>query len=41
MKKIREETDKMIEVYCKNPEGNEGLYDEIERKIQQIKDTKM
>ena len=41
VKKIREETDKLIETYCKNPEGNEALYDEIERKMQQIKETKM
>ena len=41
MKKIKEETEKLIALYVKNPDQNEGLYDEIEHKIQQIKDTKM
>lgn len=41
IKKIREETDKLVTIYCKNPESNDQVYDEIEKLLQRIKDTKI
>lgn len=31
----------MINIYSKDPDGNEHLFDEIEKKIQKIKEIKI
>lgn len=41
VKKIREDTDKLIALYCMQPEENDNLFDEIERKMLEIKNIKM
>ena len=40
IKKIREETDKLVQSYCKNPQHNDQLYDEIQKQVYKIKQAK-
>lgn len=39
IKRIKEELEKLVMKYCKEPENNEQLLEEIDKRVQKIKEA--